>query len=165
MSADAVAANPRYITQQSYGSPTTAYSYTTEQFSDDTDLMGEGFVSNSPMALSLSGFDSLMPVESTSGSGADIRSFLSSHLGDMVRVEFLLADNTIERVGILSEVGDNYIVLNSADNANRLLCDMSSIKFVTITQNDYSQNSYSQNAANTLSSAQSADPCGRYGTD
>lgn len=60
--------------------------------------------------------------------------FLRAHVGDLVRVEFLVTDSTTDRVGVLSEVGASYIVLESLDGSSRLMCDLFSIRFVTIMQ-------------------------------
>lgn len=60
--------------------------------------------------------------------------FLRAHLGDLVRVEFLVTNATTDRVGVLREVGASYIVLESLDGGSQLMCDLFSIRFVTIMQ-------------------------------
>lgn len=63
-----------------------------------------------------------------------IPGFLRAHVGDLVRVEFLLGGAMTDRVGVLSEVGASYIVLEALDGSSRLMCDLYSIKFVTLMQ-------------------------------
>lgn len=65
---------------------------------------------------------------------AYVPGFLREHIGDLVRVEFLITDSTTDRVGVLKEVGASYIVLDSLDGSSSLMCDLFSIRFVTIMQ-------------------------------
>lgn len=59
--------------------------------------------------------------------------FLSTQIGKMVRVEFLMGSGTlIDRIGTLTGVGASYILLNPIGTADTLLCDIYSIKFVTV---------------------------------
>lgn len=58
--------------------------------------------------------------------------FLRANIGNLLRVEFLIGNNTTDRVGILREVGASYIVLESLDGSSRIMCDIFSIRFVTI---------------------------------
>lgn len=60
--------------------------------------------------------------------------FLRQHIGDLMRVEFLITDSTTDRVGVLREVGASYIVLDALDGSSQLMCDLFSIRFVTIMQ-------------------------------
>ena len=62
--------------------------------------------------------------------------FLLQNLGSLVRVEFLIGNSTTDRVGVLSEVGASYIVLNSLEGNSRIMCDLFAIKFVTIISQD-----------------------------
>ena len=67
--------------------------------------------------------------------------FLRQHIGRLVRVEFLIGTNFLEdRIGILLEVGNSYIVLRSIQDGNLIYCDIYSIKFVTISLNPYITN-------------------------
>ena len=67
--------------------------------------------------------------------------FLRQHIGRLVRVEFLIGTNFLEdRIGILLEVGNSYIVLRSIQDGNLMYCDIYSIKFVTISLNPYISN-------------------------
>jgi hypothetical protein len=65
---------------------------------------------------------------------AYIPGYLRQIIGSLVRVEFLLTDSMTDRVGILREVGASYIILDSLDGNSQLLCDLFSIRFVTILQ-------------------------------
>ncbi len=60
--------------------------------------------------------------------------YLQKHIGQSVRVEFLIGTDgaLIDRTGILTEVGENFIVLNPFGTDDSLMCDLFSIKFVTI---------------------------------
>jgi hypothetical protein len=49
-----------------------------------------------------------------------------------MRVEFLIGNSTTDRVGVLTAVGSNFIILDSLERQSRILCDLYSIKFVTI---------------------------------
>ena len=67
--------------------------------------------------------------------------FLRQYIGRLVRVEFLIGTNFLEdRIGILLEVGNSYIVLRSIQDGNLMYCDIYSIKFVTISLNPYISN-------------------------
>lgn len=60
--------------------------------------------------------------------------YLQQHIGQNVRVQFLIGSNgpLVDRTGTLVEVGDSYIVLQPTDTDDLLMCDLYSIKFVTI---------------------------------
>lgn len=67
--------------------------------------------------------------------------YLREHIGKLVRVEFLIGTNGLtDRTGILVEVGASYIVLRSVQDGNLLYCDIYSIKFVTISENNFLTN-------------------------
>ena len=73
--------------------------------------------------------------------------FLKQHIGNLVKVEFLIGTTYLEdRTGILLEVGASYIVLRSIQDNNLLYCDIFSIKFVTISRQSFVYNP--QNYAN-----------------
>ncbi len=65
-----------------------------------------------------------------------IPGFLRQNIGRWVRVEFLIGNTLTDRVGILTEVGASYILLQSIDPNSYILCDMFSIKFVVIINTD-----------------------------
>lgn len=60
--------------------------------------------------------------------------FLRNFLGRNMRVEFLIGTSgaLVDRMGVLVEVGASYIVLRPLLTDNLLMCDLYSIKFVTI---------------------------------
>ena len=59
--------------------------------------------------------------------------YLKTQIGKRMRITFLLGTNTIQdRNGTLLEVGISYIVIQDVDTTTTTLCDIYSIKFVTI---------------------------------
>lgn len=59
--------------------------------------------------------------------------FLRTQIGRRMRVEFLLGTNLLtDRTGTLAAVGASYIVLRLVDSDDLMMCDIFSIKFVTI---------------------------------
>lgn len=60
--------------------------------------------------------------------------FLRNFIGYNMRVEFVLGTSGgfTDRTGVLKEVGASYIVLQPTDTDDLLMCDLYSIKFVTI---------------------------------
>ena len=65
-----------------------------------------------------------------------IPGFLRTQIGRMIRVEFLIGTNgpLVDRTGTLLSVGASYILLRPINSDDILLCDIYSIKFVTIIQ-------------------------------
>lgn len=60
--------------------------------------------------------------------------YLRMNIGALMRVEFLIGTNTTDRTGILRDVGASFIVLDALDGGSKMMCDIYSIKFVTILQ-------------------------------
>jgi len=59
--------------------------------------------------------------------------FLKTQIGKKMRITFLIGTNTIQdRDGTLEEVGISYVIIKDADAPTSTLCDIYSIKFVTI---------------------------------
>lgn len=59
--------------------------------------------------------------------------FLRTQIGRRVRVEFLIGTNNLtDRTGTLVEVGASYILIQPIDSDDLMMCDIYSIKFVTI---------------------------------
>ncbi|MCT4596946.1 MAG: hypothetical protein N4A50_03580 [Vallitalea sp.] len=59
--------------------------------------------------------------------------WLIKQIGKYIKVEFLIGTSMlIDREGILTEVGINYIVLKESGTKDDLMCDMYSIKFVRV---------------------------------
>lgn len=64
--------------------------------------------------------------------------YLHQHIGKWIRAEFFFGDAIEQRVGILVDVGATYIIIQSIEPATIVVCDIFSIKFVTIVlDNDY----------------------------
>lgn len=61
-----------------------------------------------------------------------IAGYLNTQIGKLVKVEFLIGNNITDRTGILLKVGVSYIIIRPIDVNGTLLCDLYSIKFVTI---------------------------------
>lgn len=60
--------------------------------------------------------------------------YLRNFIGRVMRVEFMLGTNgaLTDRTGTLQEVGVSYIVLTTYPNNVKVICDLYSIKFVTV---------------------------------
>ena len=58
--------------------------------------------------------------------------YLKRHIGKWMRVEFLLGGNLVRRVGQLIDVGASFIVLKMYEANTTMVCDLYSIKFITI---------------------------------
>ena len=60
--------------------------------------------------------------------------FLATQIGRTMRVEFLIGSTgpLVDRIGTLVAVGASYILLRPIASRDTLLCDIYSIKFVTI---------------------------------
>ena len=65
--------------------------------------------------------------------------FLRTQIGKLMRLEFLIRrNNMVERIGTLEDVGASYILLRSLESDSITYCDIYSIKFITISQNQNS---------------------------
>ena len=61
--------------------------------------------------------------------------FLRTQIGKNVRIEFLIGTGmTTDRIGRLLEVCISYVIIQPVDTDDLLMCDIYSIKFVTIYQ-------------------------------
>lgn len=59
--------------------------------------------------------------------------YLRGQIGKLVRVQFLIGTSNLQdRTGVLTQVGTSYIVLRSLETGTDIFCDIYSIKFVTI---------------------------------
>jgi hypothetical protein len=83
-----------------------------------------------PVVASSSGVETPTTVESPYYTAGFLRNFV----GQNMRVEFLIGTTgaLVDRVGVLVEVGASYIVLRPYLSDDLLMCDLYSIKFVTI---------------------------------
>ena len=62
-----------------------------------------------------------------------LQGFLRQQIGKLVRIQFLIGTNSMQdRTGILTQVGASYVVLRSLETGTDVLCDLYSIKFVVI---------------------------------
>ena len=71
-------------------------------------------------------------IPKTYGSDMFFQGYLKNHKGKLVRVESLLGNRLETRVGILFEVGANYIVLKLSRNSCSMMIEASAIKYITI---------------------------------
>ncbi|OGO85039.1 MAG: hypothetical protein A2Y24_05245 [Clostridiales bacterium GWE2_32_10] len=69
-----------------------------------------------------------------------IPGFLKTQIGKMLRVEFLVGSTgpLVDRIGTLLSVGASYILLRPIGTDDTLLCDIYSIKFVTVYSTPFS---------------------------
>lgn len=58
--------------------------------------------------------------------------YLKNHIGKLVKVESLLGNCLETRIGILFEVGANYIVLKLHRSSCSMMIDAASVKYITI---------------------------------
>jgi hypothetical protein len=59
--------------------------------------------------------------------------YLRTQIGKRMRVTFLIGTNQIQdRQGTLTDVGISFVIIKDLDTTTSTLCDMYSIKFVTI---------------------------------
>lgn len=59
--------------------------------------------------------------------------FLASNIGKNVRAEFIIGTTQYaDKTGMLTEVGINYFVLRDVNSRTDVMCDLYSVKFVTI---------------------------------
>lgn len=72
---------------------------------------------------------------------------LQSSLGEYVVIEFLIGtSNLTEKSGLLYAVGNNFVTLYDIKNGQYIVCDLFSVKFVTIY---YNQSPYSMMGSNS----------------
>ena len=63
---------------------------------------------------------------------AFLPAYLKTMTGKLVRVESLIGGCLESRIGILLEVGADYIVLKLYRGCSTMICDASSIKYITV---------------------------------
>lgn len=63
---------------------------------------------------------------------AYLPAFLNTMVGKLVRVESLIGGCLESRVGILFKVGADYIVLKLYRGCSTMICEFSSIKYITV---------------------------------
>ncbi len=83
-----------------------------------------------PQAISIYSAEDMMPETMTNT--AYIPAYLRHQIGRWMRIEFLVGNILEEKVGQLLDVGASYIILKMLEPSTTMLCDMYSIKFITI---------------------------------
>ena len=64
-----------------------------------------------------------------------IPNYLASNIGKNVRAEFIIGTTQyVDKTGLLVEVGINYFVLRDVNSRTDTMCDLYSVKFVTVLQ-------------------------------
>ncbi len=96
----------------------------------------------SPLYPTCSGLPNTVPVPGASGgmqmpvtveSALYTPGFLRTQLGRKMKVEFLIGTNGMtDRTGTLMAVGASYIIIKLFESDDLMMCDIYSIKFVTI---------------------------------
>jgi hypothetical protein len=62
-----------------------------------------------------------------------IPGYLRSIIGKNVRAEFIIGSSQYtDRTGVLVDVGVNYFVLHDVNSNTHIMCDLYSVKFVTV---------------------------------
>lgn len=61
--------------------------------------------------------------------------YLAENIGRSIRAEFVVGTGQyVDKSGILSEVGINYFVIDDPGSRTKIMCDLYSVRFVTILQ-------------------------------
>jgi len=116
-------------------------SNTTRQLSRTT-ADGSNTNNNPPVQSTITQNDVVMPTTPIVRQGPPpateqgyIPAFLASNIGKNVRAEFVLGTGMFtDRTGKLIEVGVNYFVLEDVNSRTHIMCDLYSVKFVTLIQ-------------------------------
>ncbi len=98
------------------------------------EITGESMMPSDSMLVPM--VPAATPDRMTKKSPSFSQEYLREHIGQPVRAEFLIGTDgaLIDRTGILTEVGENFIVLKPFGSDDSLMCDLFSIKFVTISK-------------------------------
>ena len=65
-----------------------------------------------------------------------IPEFLERYINQVMKVEFLTGNYIVEKIGRLIAAGENYIVLHLLEQRVIVVCESSSIKYITILLDD-----------------------------
>jgi len=65
--------------------------------------------------------------------------WLKTQIGKYIKIDFTIGDMYIDREGVLQEVGISYIVIKESGTNDIVMCDIYSIKFVTVFGNQTSK--------------------------
>lgn len=63
-----------------------------------------------------------------------IPGYLVNNIGKNVRAEFIINNTNVDKTGRLISVGVNYFVLEDVNSRTHIMCDLYSVKFVTVLQ-------------------------------
>lgn len=103
-----------------------------QDFGTDTAMQAEPpCMSCVPSIPPVSSVPGTQPMEMT-GDQRHTHGFLRMQIGKLMRVEFLIGNQNTNKVGKLIEVGASYILLQSVDTYSTVMCDLNSVRFVTI---------------------------------
>ncbi|HEY8804807.1 MAG TPA: hypothetical protein VIM42_06825 [Clostridium sp.] len=58
--------------------------------------------------------------------------WLKTQIGKFISIDFLIGNMYIDRQGVLQEVGISYIIIKESGTNDIVMCDIYSIKFVTV---------------------------------
>ena len=58
--------------------------------------------------------------------------YLNQYVGNWIRADFFIGDTIEQRVGVLHEVGASYIIIEAIEPQTLIVCDIFSLRFVTI---------------------------------
>lgn len=68
-----------------------------------------------------------------SGENFGVTQYLCGKIGNYVRIEFLFGDNVhIEKIGILRDVGKDFVAITENGTNNTIVCSTNRIKFVNV---------------------------------
>ncbi|MBQ3816829.1 MAG: hypothetical protein II802_00990 [Clostridia bacterium] len=71
-------------------------------------------------------------VPETLSNSAFLPAYLKRNIGKIMKIEFLIGGKMETRIGKLIAVGASFIELKRLKQAGTMICDMNSIKFVTV---------------------------------
>ena len=71
-------------------------------------------------------------VPSSLKNSAFMPSFLSKHIGKLIRAESLIGDRLETKTGILLNVGAGFMVLRQLRSNNTVICDLFAVKYITV---------------------------------
>ena len=78
---------------------------------------------------------------------AFLPAYLSKYVGKLIRTDSFIGNRTVTKIGVLKAVGENFIVLKPYRSNDILICDLHSIKYITVA-NQMSDGGQQTNASN-----------------
>ena len=91
---------------------------------------------NTNMRPTTTGTQSISFTPETLTNMSFLPAYLSQYIGHWVRADFFIGETIEQRVGVLHEVGASYFILEAIEPQTLIVCDMFSVKFVTIILDD-----------------------------